>query len=303
MGCVRCWGLTRGTASPEAVASASPTAAAANYAGAFEIVRASRLGRVFTWLGTLVGTPVASRAGNHVEAFVRVRPEAQGVTWDREYRWADGARHVVRSTKVVDEHGKLVEKLPARLCMPLDTYEEGGVLHFVSRGYYFDLRFGDLAPGIKVWLPRLLSRRHPRRTHRPRPRLVPLHDDRHSSDARRGFLPDRALLRHRGAAMTLVFSLLTVQTLLGALDTIWNHEIAERLPGRRAARHEQALHAGREFIYAFLFLALAGANGTAHGRRSSPWRCCWKSASPSRISWSKTARAGCPPSSACCTPC
>jgi len=57
--------------------------------------------------------------------------------------------------------------------------------------------------------------------------------------------------------MTLVFSLLTFQTLLGALDTVWNHEIAERLPGRRAARHELALHAVREFIYGFLFLALA----------------------------------------------
>jgi uncharacterized protein (TIGR01777 family) len=57
--------------------------------------------------------------------------------------------------------------------------------------------------------------------------------------------------------MTLVFSLLTVQTLLGAVDTLWNHEIAERLPARRAARHELALHAAREFIYAFLFVALA----------------------------------------------
>ncbi len=57
--------------------------------------------------------------------------------------------------------------------------------------------------------------------------------------------------------MTLVFSLLTFQTLLGALDTIWNHEFAERLPGRRAARQELALHAAREFIYAFLFLSLA----------------------------------------------
>jgi len=57
--------------------------------------------------------------------------------------------------------------------------------------------------------------------------------------------------------MTLVFSLLTVQTLLGALDTFWNHEIAERLPARRSARHELALHGVREFIYAFLFLALA----------------------------------------------
>jgi uncharacterized protein (TIGR01777 family) len=57
--------------------------------------------------------------------------------------------------------------------------------------------------------------------------------------------------------MTLVFSLLTVQTLLGALDTLWNHEIGERLPARRAARHELALHAVREFIYGFLFVALA----------------------------------------------
>jgi hypothetical protein len=98
----------------------------------------------------LFGTPVAPRVEDHVESYVTVRPRGEGVAWDREYRWADGTRHVVRSTKVVDEHGKLIEKLPARLCMPLDTFEEGGVLHFVSRGYYFDL-------GVKVWLPALLS--------------------------------------------------------------------------------------------------------------------------------------------------
>jgi uncharacterized protein (TIGR01777 family) len=57
--------------------------------------------------------------------------------------------------------------------------------------------------------------------------------------------------------MTLVFSLLTVQTLLGAMDTLWNHEFAARLTQRRGARVELALHAGREFAYAFLFLALA----------------------------------------------
>ncbi|HEY6126068.1 MAG TPA: TIGR01777 family oxidoreductase [Steroidobacteraceae bacterium] len=57
--------------------------------------------------------------------------------------------------------------------------------------------------------------------------------------------------------MTLVFSLLTIQTLLGALDTVWNHEMAEGLPARRSARLELALHATREFIYAFVFLALA----------------------------------------------
>ncbi len=57
--------------------------------------------------------------------------------------------------------------------------------------------------------------------------------------------------------MTLVFSLLTFQTLLGALDTFWNHEYVERLPSRRGARLELALHAAREFVYVFLFLALA----------------------------------------------
>ena len=57
--------------------------------------------------------------------------------------------------------------------------------------------------------------------------------------------------------MTLVFSLLTVQTLLGALDSLWNHEISARLTQRRGARLELALHAARSFAYAFLFLALA----------------------------------------------
>jgi uncharacterized protein (TIGR01777 family) len=57
--------------------------------------------------------------------------------------------------------------------------------------------------------------------------------------------------------MNLVFTLLTVQTLLGAIDTFWNHEFIGGLAARRAARHELALHAAREFIYVFVFLALA----------------------------------------------
>jgi hypothetical protein len=140
---------------PEAVRERfAESSEAVTYAGAFEIVRASALGRAFAWLGTLFGTPVAPRAELNVEARVLVQPNAEGVAWDREYRWADGTRRLVRSTKVVTGDGKLVEKLPARLCMPLDTFEDGGVLHFVSRGYYFDLGLGDLG---KLWLPRLLS--------------------------------------------------------------------------------------------------------------------------------------------------
>ena len=82
-----------------------------------------------------------------------VRPDARGVAWDREYLWADGTRSLVRSTKVVTDDGLLIEKLPARLCMPLDTYEEGGVLHFVSRGYYFDLGAGIAALAAALFSP------------------------------------------------------------------------------------------------------------------------------------------------------
>jgi hypothetical protein len=125
----------------------------ATYAGAFEVVRASTLGSVFAWLGKLVGTPVATRAGDNVAARVCVRPDERGVTWIREYLWSDGRRDVVQSTKVVTPDLRLVEKLPARLCMPLHTYEQGGVVHFVSRGYYFDVGLG----GLRLWLPDMLT--------------------------------------------------------------------------------------------------------------------------------------------------
>jgi hypothetical protein len=138
---------------PEAVRERfADSTAAVTYAGAFEVVRASWLGRVFAWLGVLFGTPVAPRCGNDVEARVMVRPDAEGVVWTRVYDWNDGTSHHVRSTKVVTARNTLVEKLPARLNMPLDVFEAGRVLHFVSRGYYFDLGFG-----LRLPLPALFS--------------------------------------------------------------------------------------------------------------------------------------------------
>lgn len=138
---------------PEAVRERfADSTAAVTYAGAFEVVRASGLGRMFAWLGLLFGTPVAPRGGLDVEARVMVRPDADGVVWTRVYQWSDGTSHHVRSTKVVTGDDTLVEKLPARLNMPLDVYEDGRVLHFVSRGYYFDLGFG-----LRLPLPALFS--------------------------------------------------------------------------------------------------------------------------------------------------
>lgn len=57
--------------------------------------------------------------------------------------------------------------------------------------------------------------------------------------------------------MFWVFSLITVQALVGGLDNLWHHEITERLPARRAAAGELALHAARELVYSFVFIALA----------------------------------------------
>jgi hypothetical protein len=111
----------------------------ADYGGSFEIVRASPLGRIVAWAARLVGTPVAPRVGTQVEARVLVRPRDQGCAWIREYRWADGTKHIVASTKIVNDDLTLTERLPAGLCMPLDVFEDGGSLHFVSREYYFDL--------------------------------------------------------------------------------------------------------------------------------------------------------------------
>src|SRR5579862_322514 len=59
------------------------------------------------------------------------------------------------------------------------------------------------------------------------------------------------------ADMSVPFILITLQALLGGIDNLWHHEITERLPAKRAAATELSLHALREFLYAFIFLALA----------------------------------------------
>jgi hypothetical protein len=52
-------------------------------------------------------------------------------------------------------------------------------------------------------------------------------------------------------------ALLVLQGLLGAIDTLLNHERIEKLPQRREARTELALHSAREAVYAALFLGFA----------------------------------------------
>lgn len=127
-----------------------------DYAGEFEVVRASCVGRILASLCRLLGTPVVPRTGTQVPAIVHVGPTGSGVAWNREYRWPDERYCLVRSTKIIDPDGRLVERLPARLCMPLEVYERAGTLHFVSRGYYFDLGIWRGRP-LKMRVPRWVS--------------------------------------------------------------------------------------------------------------------------------------------------
>ena len=57
--------------------------------------------------------------------------------------------------------------------------------------------------------------------------------------------------------MTTALSLLIVQGILGALDTLYYHELMQHIPARPTGRLELRLHAARDFAYAILFGSLA----------------------------------------------
>jgi hypothetical protein len=132
----------------------SAHAAAVDYVGSFEIVRASLAGWLIAQVARLIGTPVAPHVGRDVPATVRVVPVARGVQWLREYRWPRRGTCTVRSTKVID-NGALIEVLPAFLCMALHVFERDGVLHFVSSHYFFELPLAGRR--LRIALPSWLS--------------------------------------------------------------------------------------------------------------------------------------------------
>lgn len=57
--------------------------------------------------------------------------------------------------------------------------------------------------------------------------------------------------------MTTVLIMLTIQSLLGAFDNLWHHEITEDLTHKPSARGELMLHTVREFLYAIIFTSIA----------------------------------------------
>jgi uncharacterized protein len=57
--------------------------------------------------------------------------------------------------------------------------------------------------------------------------------------------------------MDRVLMLMALQGAMGAFDTLYHHEVTERLTWRRAAAEELRIHALRNLLYAALFLAFA----------------------------------------------
>jgi hypothetical protein len=57
-------------------------------------------------------------------------------------------------------------------------------------------------------------------------------------------------------AETPLLYLLAAQGVLGGVDTLFNHELVERLPRRVEAHREIGLHSLREALYAVLFIGL-----------------------------------------------
>src|SRR5262249_39228289 len=66
--------------------------------------------------------------------------------------------------------------------------------------------------------------------------------------------PDRGISRGRHMTSLLLWSLITLQILMGAFDTLYHHELTERLAWRPSQAHELRLHAVRNLLYALLFL-------------------------------------------------
>lgn len=54
----------------------------------------------------------------------------------------------------------------------------------------------------------------------------------------------------------VLWTLIAIQLAMGAFDTLYHHELTERLPWRASQRHELALHSVRDLLYALVFVAI-----------------------------------------------
>ena len=65
--------------------------------------------------------------------------------------------------------------------------------------------------------------------------------------------------------MTLLFTLIVAQALLGAFDNFWHHESRNGCRASDRPPVSSPLHAAREFLYAFCSLPSPGMSGMEYG--------------------------------------
>jgi len=113
---------------------------AGTYVGRMTL-RCSPVGRGFAALAKAFGSPLSAATDDAVPTSVRVLDDGRGgMVWERSFHTqADGAPHVVRSTKELDAGGRLVERTDGGLGMGLRVFEEHGALVFESHRFFLAL--------------------------------------------------------------------------------------------------------------------------------------------------------------------
>ncbi len=123
------------------------------YEGVMSEVACSKAGWLLAQACRLLGTPLATAAGREVPTTVLVYPDpsGRGTVWDRIYFFPGRTPVTVRSSKVLDEESRLLERVGGGFGMVLKVFEQDRALHMVSQAYFLEWR------GRRVYLPDQLS--------------------------------------------------------------------------------------------------------------------------------------------------
>ena len=123
------------------------------YEGVMSEVACSKAGWLLAQACRLLGTPLATAAGRQVPTTVLVYPDpaGRGTLWDRIYFFPGKRPVTVRSSKVLDEESRLLERVGGGFGMVLRVFERDRALHMVSQQYFLEWR------GRRAYLPALLT--------------------------------------------------------------------------------------------------------------------------------------------------
>jgi hypothetical protein len=122
------------------------------YTGVVVLSEASRAGRIFAWLGRLIGGPLPISRDVGVATIVTVTEDSRcsGQVWTRIYCRRSGFPQVIHSSKRFAGPTGLEEHVGRGVGMALGVSVESGALVFRSRGYFVEL-LGIRLP-IPGWL-------------------------------------------------------------------------------------------------------------------------------------------------------